>query len=157
MRQGACRDADSSIGNDDAQESPRRIIGADRYATAGGREFDRILKQIPDDLLKSCGVDVHVAPGRIEVECDGKPFGVRFSAAHFDHPGQALMGLDKPTDTSVGIPKGFEGHIVGYGDAAHAHVHHSPFRVADFEHACSLNAMNSAKLFARRLELCVAA
>src|SRR5437764_13327648 len=85
--------ADAGVADANGENGFRWIIRGDCDVSGFRREFDRVLKQVPNDLLKFCGVGGHMAALCSQIEMHIKFFGPRLGAANLDDIRHRLMRL----------------------------------------------------------------
>src|SRR5690349_5060102 len=76
--------ANASVADANGEDRFSRILRGDRNVSSFGGEFNRVLEQVPNDLLKFRGIGSHMVSLRSQIEMHIKLFGSRLGAANLD-------------------------------------------------------------------------
>jgi hypothetical protein len=86
--------ADAGVANANGENCFRWIVRGDWDVSLFRREFDCVLKQIPNDLLKFRGVGGYMAALCSQIEMHMKSFGSRLGAANLHDVRHRLVCID---------------------------------------------------------------
>src|SRR4030095_13487015 len=86
--------ADAGVADADGENCFRWIVRGDCDVSSFRGEFDRILKQVPNDLLKFRGVSSYMTALCSQIEMYVKLFGPRFGTANFDDVRDRLVRIN---------------------------------------------------------------
>ena len=102
--------ADAAVADGNGENCFRWIVRGDHDVSSFRGEFDRVLKYVPNDLLKFRGVGGDMATLRSQIEMHMKSFEPRLDAANLDDIRHRLMRVDW-SETQLHFVSGDPGEV----------------------------------------------